>query len=590
MKGLGKLIGNELYKLWKQTFIRVIAIIVLAVIVIYPFLIWGLNVGISLLDGMFGFGENAADDLAYYEEEVEWYLEAEMPLEARYYTAYADACRYFADEVIAGDESKEWLYEAYGADYTELAVLYDAVLLVKSGEYNDSELLDSSYAYDLAGTYFLEGEYGEPTEPDPRFNANIYLVSLEEKMAKLKTVIANATVESYLADTVSAIEYQIANAQLLLAEINASLEDAPEDTNLLLDKSNCERYIAWEQDLLRGYTILVEKGHGPGTWQYNAVASVLSALVYENQMSLPVTEAEFASDEEYTIYYESYESYLEECETIISQSDEPIAVILYAVENEISLPYLVQSPTKLNVESTVVGAVQLLFYLALIIGGTIVANEYSRGTIRLLLIRPRTRTKILWSKLLAGGAVLSVLAIFALLWSTVWGICFYGVSDFFVPRLLYCAGRVIELPAILSYLGVFGAAFLRVLFFYCVAFFFSAVCKKSASAIILTFVVNGVLNTCSSVALLLHSNGNSVVKYLPFAYVDLSIFRDSLTDYYCSLYGGGGVQSVVSTLMSGSSNMTSGLLPIVGASWFILLGGLLVFFSILTFRRRQIKN
>lgn len=591
MNGLGKLIGNELYKLWKQTFVRVIAIIVLSIIVIYPFLLAGLDYGVSALISAIG-GEGVEDDLAYYEEEAEWYAEAEMPLDARYYTVCADSCRYFVD-AIGGDESREWVYEAYGESYLDLLLGADAMRLVASGQYSDDELRDSYYAYVLTGTYFLEGDYGAPDEVDPAFDPEEYLAWCEENIAYTEERIENTSVEEYLTDTVELLELQITYAEGELLRIEKELEGAPDDGDLLLGKSNLERYIAWEKDLLRGYQLLSEKGYGPGTWQYTAVNKVLSGIVYERQVSLPVSEREFESDEYYFAYYDSYEEYVEECEMNISISDEPMTVILHAVEHNVPLPYLAERSSKLAAESFITATVQLVFYLALAIGGTIVATEHSRGTIRLLLIRPRTRTKILWSKLLAAVIVMTAFSLFAFLWSVLWSLILYGGSDFFVPTLFYTNGEVLSYASVISYLGIFFGALLQVLFFLSVAFFFSVACKKTVLAIVLTFAVNGTLNAVCSIVLTVWSYTKlEILKYLPFAYADLTMFGSSVTDYYCSVYGNEYGGTVLSGMLGGASgaNMTSGLLPAVGALWFILLGALLVFFSILIFKRRQIKD
>ncbi|MFP3471854.1 ABC transporter permease subunit, partial [Micrococcus sp. SIMBA_144] len=75
-----------------------------------------------------------------------------------------------------------------------------------------------------------------------------------------------------------------------------------------------------------------------------------------------------------------------------------IAINEYRLEN--ALPPL-ESDSIWSFMDSSTGVVSLISIFTIIIGAGVIASEYSWGTIKLLLIRPASRTKILASKFIA---------------------------------------------------------------------------------------------------------------------------------------------------------------------------------------------
>lgn len=79
----------------------------------------------------------------------------------------------------------------------------------------------------------------------------------------------------------------------------------------------------------------------------------------------------------------------------------------------------------------------LILIVIVMIGGSIVSDEYSKGTIKLLLIRPHSRSKILTSKLIS--LFLSIILTFitiAIMQLVVGGI-FFGFDSLSIPAVVY---------------------------------------------------------------------------------------------------------------------------------------------------------
>lgn len=79
----------------------------------------------------------------------------------------------------------------------------------------------------------------------------------------------------------------------------------------------------------------------------------------------------------------------------------------------------------------------LIVLVIIVISGAIVSDEFNKGTIKLLLVKPHKRYKILLSKLLATIILTILLILFVVLVQTVVGGLVYGFKDYSVPIVQY---------------------------------------------------------------------------------------------------------------------------------------------------------
>lgn len=115
------------------------------------------------------------------------------------------------------------------------------------------------------------------------------------------------------------------------------------------------------------------------------------------------------------------------------------------------------------------------------IGGIVVAifvcSEYSQGTIKNIVARGYSRTKIYFAKFVAVSVMISAMYIVAIIFGALFGILFYGFSA----------------PADMSWIGSLAVQLVATVALGAFSFFMSAVFKKMAPAIILILVIPTVL-------------------------------------------------------------------------------------------------
>lgn len=124
-----------------------------------------------------------------------------------------------------------------------------------------------------------------------------------------------------------------------------------------------------------------------------------------------------------------------------------------------------------------------LSIIVIVIAGGIVANEFQRGTIRLLVIRPNKRWKLLLSKFLALMALTVGLALSAYVLSFVGNGLVYGFSDYFLPDLTIVSNKITEVSFLLnSLIGMF-IQLIPIVFMGLIALFLSTVINNTAFSV-----------------------------------------------------------------------------------------------------------
>lgn len=167
--------------------------------------------------------------------------------------------------------------------------------------------------------------------------------------------------------------------------------------------------------------------------------------------------------------------------------------------------------------------IALITLFTIIVGASSVASEFSWGTIKLLLIRPVSRTKILLSKYLATILFALISFIFLFVLSYLVGLIFFGTGQNQL-HLVYKDGAVHEVHMIAHVLGVFGLKSINLVMMSTFAFMISTVFRSSSLAIGLAiFLMFAGVNVTSLLAMRF-----DWAKYILFANTDLSLY---LTGY-----------------------------------------------------------
>jgi ABC-2 type transport system permease protein len=199
--------------------------------------------------------------------------------------------------------------------------------------------------------------------------------------------------------------------------------------------------------------------------------------------------------------------------------EKTIAINEYRLEHDLNPngPYSVWNFVTENAQN-----IEVAGLFTIIIAAGIVASEFSWGTIKLLLIRPIKRSKILLSKyvttLLFGLFMIVILFGF----SSLLGLILFGLPEETIPYLLYSDRKVVEQSMFMYLLTFYSLKSVSVFMLVTMAFMISAVFRNSSLAIGISLFL---MFTGSQLTMLL-SMKFDWAKYIVFANTDLMRYID----------------------------------------------------------------
>lgn len=594
MKGL---IINEYQKTLKQTSYRVLLIIFAIVLVATPLLNF-------LSDKLFSYEQNAQEIYESHLDNAEFYKGMDMELEERYWLDQADSAAFFVENSPEDWKAKYLLegsvssfFPDFGSEersdysYSDYHLRVCAYELLASGEYSDAELYESSYWYYLMEYFDTDNVYfdgsswcdlkGNPAEK-PLTNAQIEsnLNEAKEELARLSDLVIDCTAENILKQYSDYAHYLVAEAELELAHLKAT---GAEEGKIFTAQRRVEVYtLASEMfDKLASETKTLDG------WRFDFCTSFLYAQqIHSAYSAYPVDEKTFAENKATEFYsYDTYADYVKELEKSRNDAEAGIRVAHYAVINNVA-PEGVDSVTKENIRSEIVSVSGFATIFSIVLAGMIVANEFSAGTVRLLLIRPKKRWKILLSKLTCTLSLYVLLVLGSTVALSVIEILINGVGDAFTPDLSYANGKVTEIPAIVETLYTAALSIIQSLPFIALAFFLSVLMKKSALALVLSFVAYSMSATVQTVAILLTSV-LEVIKFTIFPYLSLESFRFSASDIVIQnmTYDSFDINMLFGGLMPSLSSNDAAL----GIAIVLLHTAALIALAFHSFKKQQIK-
>ncbi|MBP0726578.1 ABC transporter permease subunit [Bacillus sp. RG28] len=154
----------------------------------------------------------------------------------------------------------------------------------------------------------------------------------------------------------------------------------------------------------------------------------------------------------------------------------------------------------------------------IIIAAGIVASEFNWGTIKLLLIRPINRGKILASKYISIILFALLLLIILYSYSSILGVILFGTPDKAAPYLNYFDGKITEQSMALHLMISYGLKSINMIMLATAAFMVSTVFRNSSLATGLSIAL---MFTGSTITFLLASKFDWA-KYILFANTDLT--------------------------------------------------------------------
>lgn len=262
----------------------------------------------------------------------------------------------------------------------------------------------------------------------------------------------------------------------------------------------------------------------------------------------------------------SYDNYVKLTKKKNEALDKSIEKSWYAINHNINYN---KSGVRTSFTDCISNNIAFLGIIVVIIAGGIVANEFQKGTIRLLVIRPNKRWKILLSKFITVIIITLLFAVVTYCVSFVASGVFFGFKDYFISDLVYYNSGVKEVNFILHSVGKMFILLIPVIFSGLLAFGLSVVTRNTALSVglsIFLFVGYGIIGAILTLIRF------PFINYTFIPYLDYSQFISPIT--------------LVDNCFNYNTYYTFALANVV-----LLIWGILIYFvSNLVFIRRDIKN
>lgn len=597
MMGIIKLWQNELVKIRKQTANKVFIIITLVLAILVP-------LGMSVLNS-----ETSNGSPSYLEETKENFLEwadecTDIEFSKYYYLAHAGSIDFFIKNEIDYDG---WKSEEYRGDYeTALQKKYICQNVIdgkiNEQDFNDYFAWDFYYSfsegreeyYDYGMKYFdgdmaILEDYYEETEI-PQYASIDFAAELEStnaKIAEIEKDIVDATLFDYAKKQAELADLQVKSVK----EKYKALEEESKEENSEIT----ERDLAYAKaevegsEYIKSFYEAIKKDYSDNeSWILDAINRIGFFASSRLMETIPVSREEFADSIAGNQYfgqphYETYEEYVEAIEREQSKAREALITLQYAIDNNIEPTEISDNSSKYIVNFSLSVLATVIILVMTIITASTVANEYTNGTIRLLLIRPRNRTKIILSKFLALLTVALFLTVGGLVLTYLSTMIFNGVEDLFVPDLLYNS-RVIEVSSVLFsfiriLLPLFSGAFLV-----SIAFMMAILTRRPMLSIIISMIINLFSSIIQMISVFI-ADTHAIMTYTVLPYLNLgSLVRTPFTGYSYN------VMDLFSIIADGIDYSDYGIRLMTGV--IVVAVHLIIVYTIsfIAFKRQQIKN
>ena len=455
------------------------------------------------------------------------------------------------------------------------SALYD-VFVYSRVDTEDHETLKEAAQYRL---------YMDPTEFDKKYydiSAVDRLAALdaaETKLDLLYDIVENNNFSAYIDLMISQQTDQIAIFEEIIKNDTEQIQQNPDLEESL--GAEIERYqnnieliqtstIPW-LEYRRENNIIP----GSGMWQDTALNDITNNESNLQNMYI-MTEEQYSQDIWTAQQYGTYDKYLAAMEMQKDGYREKILIAkncLYSDQPD--MRYVPDGARFITVSFLVYSIAIALF--AVLLGGWLIASEFQSGTIRLLMIRPRTRTKILMSKFLAALIICLALYLACALVNMLLNGILFGFGDFAFPNMSVSG----EVGFLAYYLPRFLACSVTIIFAFSVAFMMSVLVKNVAISIIVPVVCY--IGSTILLTILAYSSYARWLAWTPIPYLQLSNFfmptAVSNNYYYYALNP---VQSMI-------QNGVPLSLP-YGIIMLLALSGICILVSILSFRKRDITH
>lgn len=433
-----KMTYNEIIKQTKKLSFRIGLILLLLITIALPILYKKFSYNYT-------YQMYSKEDLIHYEEElIESPKNNVEKIKNEFVMANIELIKQSLANKTTGSSFKSILYDKYLNEKRTLIIVNN---LLNGIDINYNEIFESFDFYDERLNNYQILEKNDLLILKKEITANI---------DELETVIANNDYSWYLKQQVKQYKDMTKNKPSNDAEQSIKNE------------------YEYNVNVLKVYQMLLDKNITDETdFRVREAENIIDNY---SRNEIVMTEKEYQA----TGNKMSYDDYLKLTELNNENVKSIIAKSMYAIEHDIDYN---KTGARSNFEENINLNIALLSIMTVVIAGGIVANEFQKGTIRLLIIRPAKRYKILLSKFLAVIIITIGLAIVSNLVAFLANGIVYGFQDYFIPTLIYINNNVIETSYILESIKNIAILLIPVLFVGLGAFTLSTITNNTALSV-----------------------------------------------------------------------------------------------------------
>lgn len=585
MKKLARLIGNENKKVLKQTGLRVLLIIIAALTALAPLL----DFTLKKIVGSPSYSGYDSNYWTYNTERLKKQLadaeENGRICDAEYYRVFLDTTEFFEKNNIHED----WRIDVFRSDYATLRGTVGLVkLIIEDGVDSDDikESMMSSFLYEIDPN----GIYPYQTVLLPE-NIEATYKAQKDALAELEERILTYTLGDYYASKLEEAKAALETARQSVEYLKSgSAPAAPRLTPELsaefiaYEVALGERLVEWNELNVQAWQWLTDNVFDYRGWQFNTVVKLQWLKTLADSPTGVSRELFYASD-----YFSSdivdYEEYIAMTQKNARSFEEASAIIRASMEHGVPIRGTVNDSTKTLFLSEFSSSFGIIVIFVIILAGMTLSNEYTSGTVRLLLIRPQRRSRILASKLLSGGILWVAATAVASVLLAVECIALFGVKDLFAPAIFNHGTKVMIVPAIFAFLWRVLLSFISTAPIILFTLLISTLIKRSALPIALAMICRFSTSVITTVSLSLQKLH---LEYTPLPYLDLTSFIGNTAERYI-IDGGSTLDNIFGA--AEKALISSGNYRIsIGIAWLVGIAAVLTVLSFVSFDRQQIKN
>ncbi len=495
MKAILKLIQNELIKIYHQISWKILTIFALVISVAFPLL-------------KFGF-ENIEQSYNYDYRELASYEEKGSYRE-QYFLSQAEADDFFTEK---GLTSESWQHRYYYGDYLNTCSNLKAMELIIADE-KMSNLVDVIEAFYVDGmervwegdkqtdkytyqeriydNYTGQITYGEAQDFTPELARRLRQKFTSEK-TKLEKQI-NSKFSLFLNDKFKELKKQYQDAQNELNTVEAIYSNNKSVINRYqtakMKAEGLKALLQAEQNLSYADSLTSQRQ----TSLLSAISYVEDTVINYCVECAAVSRENFDAEGGAAYYrgvnYTDYDQYLAAVQRQQDIYYQAINQYCYSISHNIPIADFDDNSARKHLAEALSVNMSVIMFLTIFLSSVIVANEHTSGAIRLLMIRPRARWKILLSKLVCIITYFLALTVATSLLTTLIEVIIYGGSDLNVPYLLTSKDTVKEISPLYYYIYRNAAAVLPSVLAACVGFLLSVLAKRGVLALAISMLVN----------------------------------------------------------------------------------------------------